>query len=134
MRHEDLEVWKAAIDLVDEVYAITKMMPDSERYGLVSQIQRAAVSIPANIAEGCGRQTTKDLLRFLSISQGSLAEVATYLIIIERREWVDVEALRKLYRHQRYVAKMLTALQKSLRQKAESPVTGHRSPVTDPTP
>jgi four helix bundle protein len=73
--HEDLEVWRRGIELVDAVYDICKELPTDERFGLVSQMQRAAISVPANIAEGCGRQSTKDLLRHLSIAQGSLAEL-----------------------------------------------------------
>ena len=77
MNHEDLRVWQEAIELVDCVYELSANLPKDERFGLVSQIQRAAVSIPGNLAEGCGRETTRDLLRFVAIARGSLAEVKT---------------------------------------------------------
>jgi four helix bundle protein len=65
--HEDIEVWKKGMDLVDAVYSLSAKLPASEHFGLISQLQRASVSIPANIDEGCGRETTKDLLRHRSI-------------------------------------------------------------------
>jgi four helix bundle protein len=80
--YKDLEVWKRSIELVDEVYSIVKKMPKTEQYGLISQIQRAAISIPSNIAEGYARKGTKEYLRFLSVAYGSAAELETQLIII----------------------------------------------------
>ena len=79
--HEKLEVWKRAVDLVTSIYAATKKVPSDERFGLTSQIRRAAVSIPANIAEGAARQSTKEFLQFISIAQGSSSEVETELLI-----------------------------------------------------
>lgn len=83
--HQDLEAWRSAIGLVDMVYDLAKQLPTDERFGLISQMQRAVVSVPANIAEDCGRDSTKDFLRHLSIARGSLAEVPTFLVIIRRR-------------------------------------------------
>jgi four helix bundle protein len=79
--YRDLEVWKLAIDFVKQVYEITDNFPASENYGLINQIRRAAVSIPSNIAEGQGRNSTKEFRQFLAISLGSLAELETQLII-----------------------------------------------------
>jgi four helix bundle protein len=78
---KDLTVWKKARILVTEIYRISNLLPDTEKFGLKSQMQRAAVSIPANIAEGCGRKTNPDLSRFLDISNGSSFELETLLML-----------------------------------------------------
>jgi len=79
--HKDLDVWKLSIDLVKDVYNITKTFPQSEIYGLTSQIRRCAVSIPSNIAEGSARNSNKEFIQFLYIALGSCAELETQLII-----------------------------------------------------
>ncbi|MEP6260324.1 MAG: four helix bundle protein [Gillisia sp.] len=84
MDHKELDVWKKAMDLVEEIYRISKEFPDHEKYGLTNQIRRAAVSIPSNIAEGSGRKSDKELLQFLSVALGSLAEAETQLLIAVR--------------------------------------------------
>ncbi|MDI6591586.1 MAG: four helix bundle protein [Patescibacteria group bacterium] len=81
--YKDLIVWKKSIDLVEEIYKITKRLPKSETYGLSSQMQRAAIAIPSNIAEG-SKRTTKEYSQFLSIAYGSAAELETQLILIRR--------------------------------------------------
>ena len=83
MYHKDMEVWKKSIGLVTKVYELTKIFPEDEKFGLVSQIRRAAVSIPSNIAEGAARNSDKEIQRFLDISLGSIAELETQLIIAE---------------------------------------------------
>ena len=70
MRHEDLEVWKKSVSVVTEIYKITETFPNSELYGLTSQIRRSAVSIPSNIAEGCARFSDKETVKFLGIATG----------------------------------------------------------------
>lgn len=80
-RHYGLEVWREAMRLVREVYRLTASFPDEERFGLTSQMRRSAVSIPSNIAEGAARGGTQELLRFLRIARGSLAELDTQLLI-----------------------------------------------------
>jgi four helix bundle protein len=132
MHHENLEVWKAAIDLVDPCYDLGKRLPADERFGIIAQMQRAAVSVPANIAERCGRDSTRDLLRHLSIAQGSLAEVGTFLVIIARRQWVAPDDLSAAQQQHRRVGRLLTGLQHALRAKLRSPITGHGSPA-DPS-
>ncbi|HQW91759.1 MAG TPA: four helix bundle protein [Ferruginibacter sp.] len=79
--YKDLDAWKNAMQLVKEVYLLTKTFPKEEMYALTSQTKRAAVSIPSNIAEGLGRQYKKDTLQFLNISRGSLYELETLLNI-----------------------------------------------------
>ena len=78
----DLEVWQSGIRLVEEIYQLTAAFPNREIYGLASQLRRAAVSVPANVAEGHNRGYTQGFLRFLSIAQGSLAELETELEIV----------------------------------------------------
>ena len=80
-KHHGLKAWQEAIELVKDVYAITASFPKEEIYGLTGQIRRAAVSVPSNIAEGAARTGSKEFLRFLSISRGSLSELETQLII-----------------------------------------------------
>ena len=92
MDHKDLDVWKKSMDLVVKVYQITQMFPDTERYGLTSQMRRAAVSIPSNIAEGAARKGDKELVQFLSISIGSLSELETQYLIAIRLGFVTNEA------------------------------------------
>ena len=81
MDHKELDVWKKSIDLVEFIYSITSKFPESERYGLTSQMRRAAVSISSNIAEGSARKGNKELLQFLNIALGSLAELETQYIL-----------------------------------------------------
>ncbi len=80
-KHHDLLAWQQSISLVKEIYRLTESFPQSELYALTSQMRRAAVSVPANIAEGMGRNSTKELLRFLAIARGSLSELETYLVL-----------------------------------------------------
>lgn len=84
MFYKDLEVWKEAIDLTIVVYKITDNFPDEEKYGIISQIRRAVVAVPSNIAEGTARMSDKDTMRFLDIAIGSLAELDTQMIIAEK--------------------------------------------------
>ncbi len=89
MDHKELDVWKKSMDLVEEIYRVSKDFPSHELYGLTNQIRRAAVSIPSNIAEGSGRKGDKELLQFLSVALGSLAEVETQLLIAVRLGYIN---------------------------------------------
>ena len=83
MNHKDLDVWKKSMELAELMYSVTKSFPESERYGLTSQMRRAAVFVPSNIAEGAARQSDKELIQFLMIALGSLSELETqYLLSI----------------------------------------------------
>ena len=114
MNHKDLEVWKKSIELVTEIYNITKSFPKEEQYGIVTQIRRAAVSVPSNIAEGAARYSAKENLRFLDISCGSLAELETQLIISEKLGYVKSgDLLIKI----EYIGRLLTGLKKHLKTK-----------------
>ncbi len=79
--YQDLEVWKQTKDLVRHIYQVTKAFPKEEQFGLTNQLRRAAISIPSNIAEGCGRNHSKDSIQFFFVSRGSLYEVETQIII-----------------------------------------------------
>ena len=116
--YRDLEVWQKAMDLVVKCYQMTKKFPKSEIYGLTSQLQRAAVSVPANIAEGRERQYTKEFLQHLSIAYGSLAELETHLQIAERLNYIDPNQLKQLLEKTAEVGRMLNGLRRSLRKNA----------------
>ena len=111
--HRKLDVWRRAIDFVTKVYEITETFPESEKFGLVSQMRRAAVSIPSNIAEGAARKGTKEFQQFLSIAQGSASELETQIIIssqlgfLRTEESVILEELEE-------ISRMLVGLSKSL--------------------
>ena len=115
--HKDLDVWKEAITLVTAIYKLTADFPDTEKFGLVSQMRRAAVSIPSNIAEGASRGTTKEYIHFLNISLGSLSELETQIIIAHNLEFTsstetlkDLEMIRaKLYKLRNYLKSKIKA-------------------------
>ena len=88
MLHTQTDLWKLAMDLVVEVYRLTGLLPKDERFGLISQMQRAATSIPSNVAEGAGRETDPDHRRFLYTSRGSLNELCTQVSICRRLEYL----------------------------------------------
>ena len=87
--HMDLDVWKKSMDFVENIYKISSQFPKEEMYGLTSQIRRAAVSVPSNIAEGASRQGSKEFVQFLYISLGSLSEVETQIMIAKRLNFVN---------------------------------------------
>jgi len=82
--HKDLDVWKKSIELVTKIYQLTQAFPSDEKYGIVSQMRRSAVSIPSNIAEGAARKGNKEFIQFLYISLGSIAELDTQVVIASR--------------------------------------------------
>jgi four helix bundle protein len=91
--YRDLKVWQKSIDLAEHIYRLTASFPSSEIYGLASQLRRAAVSIPSNVAEGWGRRNRKDYGRFILIAQGSNDELQTQLVIAERLQFGDTDKL-----------------------------------------
>ena len=112
--YRQLRVWQTAMDLTDAVYDLTKRLPSDERFNLVSQMQRAAVSIPSNIAEGHGRASRGDYRRHVSIARGSLMELETQIEICVRRGYITREEIRPTWTHCNAVGKMLTQLLKHL--------------------
>tara|TARA_R110002012_G_scaffold118698_1_gene267647 strand:- start:3055 stop:3408 length:354 start_codon:yes stop_codon:yes gene_type:complete len=103
--YKELRIWSDGMDLVTDIYKFTALLPDSEKFGLVSQINRAAVSIPANITEGCAKDSNTDFLRFLRISQGSIFELDTLIQIRKNVALTDSSPENILIK--------ITALQKS---------------------
>jgi len=97
MEYTELEVWKETRFLVNAVYQISKIFPKEELYGLTSQLRRCAVSIPSNIAEGCGRRTSADTIKFLHISRGSLYELETQLFVALDQDYLHKEDFDELF-------------------------------------
>lgn len=87
--HHDLKVWQEAMDLVKMIYQSSSSFPESENFGLKSQIRRAAISVPSNIAEGAARTSAKEFLQFLSVSRGSLSEVETQMLISKNLGYLE---------------------------------------------
>jgi four helix bundle protein len=115
--YRDLKVWQKAVDLVVACYDLGKTFPKDEIYGLTSQLRRAVVSVPANIAEGYGRGSRKEYLQFLTVAQGSLKEVETHLIIAQRLEYVTQAQLTTVLTRTEELGKMLGALIRKLKEK-----------------
>jgi four helix bundle protein len=114
----ELEVWQKAHGLVLEIYRLTDKFPDRERFGIVSQVRRSAASVPANIAEGFGRRTTKGLLQFLVMANGSLEETCYFLILSHDLGCLAVEKFKELDMGCTSVAQMIAAMARSLKERA----------------
>ena len=112
--YRELIVWQKSIDLTVRTYGLTRRFPAEERYGLTSQMRRAAASVPANIAEGHARRSTGEFLQFLGIARGSLAEVETFLTLSERLDLIQSETSDSLLQDCAEINKMLTGLMRSL--------------------
>ncbi|MCD6704891.1 MAG: four helix bundle protein [Thiobacillus sp.] len=115
--YRDLKVWQMAMELTENIYRTTESFPSREIYALANQLQRAAVSIPSNIAEGHARNSTKDYLRFLSISQGSLAEAETQLELAHRLGYIPQAVLLCLLEQTNEIGRMLHGLRSALTAK-----------------
>ena len=115
--YKDLEVWQRSMELVVECYQITKSFPRNEAFGLAGQLQRAAVSVPANIAEGRARQHTKEFMQHVSIAYGSLAELETHVQIAERLNYIDKSQADALMGKAAVIGRMLNGLRRSLEKK-----------------
>jgi four helix bundle protein len=114
---KDLKIWNKSMDLSIRVYDLSAKFPADERYGLISQIRRCAVSIPSNISEGAGRNSNKEFLQFLGIANGSSYELQTQLVITERLGFVDTKICNELLESIDELQKMNFNLQKSIRLK-----------------
>ena len=112
--YQELIVWQRSMDLVEEVYKASRDFPREEVYALSSQVRRAAVSIPSNIAEGQGRRTTSDFLRHLSISYGSLREVETQIMIARRLKYIVQSRTDEVMNLAGEVGRLLNGLMNSL--------------------
>lgn len=124
---QDLEVWKKAHRVVLDVYRLTIQFPRTEQFGVISQLCRAAYSIPANIAEGSGRRSTRELLHFLALSNGSLEELRYFLLLSRDLRYLSPPDYERLQGDLKSIAEMLEALGQSLRRRLASPSMGAAS-------
>lgn len=129
--YKDLKAWQKSMDFVDTIYSVTRNFPKDEVYGLTSQIRRSVVSIASNLAEGCSRSSTKDFIRFIEISYGSLAEVETQIYIANRQKYILDEAMEKLLEQASEIGRMLNGLINSLNKKLETTLTDRRPLVAE---
>jgi len=104
---KDLEIWKKSVDLTEKIYIVTKKFPEEEKYGLTSQLRRAAVGISSNIAEGCGRRTSKDFAGFLYNAYGSVKEIECQLIIADRLGYLGKKIFDELMKELDDIGKMV---------------------------
>lgn len=116
LRFEKLDVWQKAVLFANRVYELTRPFPDDERFGLTSQMRRAAVSISSNIAEGSSRSSDKDFSRFIEIAYGSVMEVVSQASIPKTQSFSKEENSQDLYKRADELARMLSGLRKSLKQ------------------
>ena len=112
--YRELLVWQKSIDFVIDIYKLTNKFPKEEMYGLSSQMRRAAISIPSNIAEGRTRHTDKEFARFLFIAQGSRAELETHIIICEKLNYIKNDELVDYMNKLEEIGKMITSLKKKI--------------------
>ena len=114
--HHNLEVWKRSLNFVTKIYKITANFPADEKFGLISQMRRAAVSIPSNISEGAARNSKKEFINFLHISQGSTAELETQIFISRNLNFLKSNQAEPLLQELEEISRMIIGLQKSLRR------------------
>jgi four helix bundle protein len=126
--YKDLLVWQKGMTLVKSIYALTAMFPREERYGLTSQLRRAAVSVPSNIAEGQARQSTKEFLQFISHAEGSLAELETQLLLSVDLAFVQKNEISAALQEIDELQKMLSGLRTKLA--SLSPLATRHSPLS----
>ena len=115
--YRDLIVWQKAMKLVTEIYRHTKSFPEDERFGLTSQLRRCSISIPSNVAEGYGRNSTQDYIRYLRIANGSLFELQTQLEIALNLGFLSDESFSILFESSREIERMLSSLIKKINPK-----------------
>ena len=112
--YQDLIGWQKSIELVSRIYKLTKTFPKEEIYGITTQMQRAAVSVPANIAEGQARNGAKEFCQFLGIAKGSLAELETYIILAVRLDYIETHTGEGLLADCQEIGKILNGLLRAL--------------------
>ena len=117
--HEKLDAWSLAMDFVIQVYQVTDTFPKEEKFGLTSQIRRAAVSVPANIAEGAARNSEKEFIHFLSNAQGSASELETEIIIAHRLCYIADKEFTELQARLEKISRLVTGLSQHLKRKVQ---------------
>lgn len=118
--YRDLEVWRQSMNWTEAIYEATAHWPRDERFGLISQVRRAAVSVASNIAEGAARRSTGEFIQFIGMARGSLAEAETQVLLAERLSYVPAEDARMLLLASSDISRMLVALSASLSRRAGS--------------
>ena len=116
-RFRELRAWQLGMDLTERVYLLTDSFPKSEIYGLTSQIRRCAVSVPSNLAEGNGRDSTKEFLHFIAISVGSICELETQLLLSQRLKYINEKDLETILVLLTETKRTIRGLQKALKEK-----------------
>ncbi len=114
----DLEIWKRSFELVAQIYELTNLLPDSEKFGLMSQMRRAAVSISSNIAEGCGRNSDKEFIRFLDIALGSSFELETQCLLMVKLKFVSSAHVDGIIKELHETQKMTNSFIQAVRKRA----------------
>jgi four helix bundle protein len=127
--YTDLTVWQKAMDLVEEIYRLTKEFPREELYGLTSQMRRAAVSIPSNIAEGHGRGSDTEFHRFLRIAYGSLRELETQVLIAERLRYATPERSNEIMEYAAHAGRLLNGLMNKMKKGPSDMLPADRRPL-----
>ncbi len=113
-RYRELDVWKKAMELSFTIYEATKMFPDEEKFGLVSQMRRSSVSIASNIAEGAGRNSNGEFRQFLGIAQGSTFELETQTLLASRMHFIEEREVKSIIEETNAISNMIFKLKKSL--------------------
>jgi four helix bundle protein len=116
--HQQLEVWQESFQLVRELYIVTAEFPNSEKFGIISQIRRAAISVPTNISEGAGRQSKRELHHFLTVSMGSLSELDTLLLLAESIGYLNKDKLNEVTPKLERISKLLNGLMKKVKMQS----------------
>ena len=117
MNYRDLQIWQKSIDLCIEVYRLLKFLPKEETYALSDQMRRSVVSVPSNIAEGYARKTTKEYLKFLSIANGSRAELETQLILCSKIGYLKDTEIEEALHMSEEIGKMMSTIMSKLSNK-----------------
>ncbi len=115
-RYKDLEIWKLSRKFCVSIYTITSRFPDAEKFGLISQLRRASVSVPSNISEGCSRKSNKDFSRFLEIAIGSCYEIETQLLISNDLGFITIEDLEALVIELNRIIQMTSKFKSNLKE------------------
>jgi four helix bundle protein len=125
--YKDLIAWQKAMELVAIIYDATEGFPPHEQFGLVSQLRRAAISVPSNIAEGKAHYSNRDFVRFLRHARGSLAEIETQVLIAQQRQYLPATTTTKLTHHLDELGRILSGLIKSLKERGQTQDSGLRT-------
>jgi len=118
--HKNLNAWKYSFEFAKEIYNATSSFPADEKFGMISQLRRAAVSVPVNIAEGAGRKSPKEFINFLSIALGSIAELDTLLLLSKEFKYINEDAVMILLEKLDVIGKLIYGLMKSLGYNADN--------------